>query len=255
MATSPLKRIEVPDFTPLPRGKTLSTQSISPSLGRLPPPVADDYPFKKSQGKQHVPAPLLAPRYAELLEEAESINASVGSLQPQTPQINRSLAPADSISRRFKGFLTSYLPTLSSSAKAHAKRLAVPSRMGLPLPPEDVLKKPRGTINTPIRPPQPKAKVHKDLVDLHHAPPTLPSKLPKPKPKRLVELNPVALPVQTMEPRTRRSSGGSVKDLVKSFEDLDQSVRLSTGAGASNLKRVKSWVGRENIAEKPRWRF
>lgn len=98
---------------------------------------------------------------------------------------------------------------------------------GLPLPPPEVLEKPRRPIVTPIRPPAAKVVPQKTQMHLQHAPPPKKSVIPRPsKPQRLVKLNPTPMPPPPIPvQRNRRSSGGSVKDLVRNFEVLDQAVK------------------------------
>ncbi|KAF5362614.1 hypothetical protein D9758_009569 [Tetrapyrgos nigripes] len=156
-------------------------------------------------------------------------------------------ASRPSLGKKVTGFLFSYLPTLS---KTNNKSSSIPRktssqrRPGLPLPPAEVLEKPRGPVNTPARPTIPKPKPAKDLVDLNHRPFPEESKIPrrgKVVPKRMVELKNVPLPAEKEKerevPRPRRSSGGSVKDLVKNFEDID---KKSIGGPSQELKRVRS---------------
>jgi len=61
-------------------------------------------------------------------------------------------------------------------------------------------------------------------------------------PKRLVDLRPVSPPPVASAPikipEGRRSSGGSVKDLVNSFEEIDRSREIE--AHALELRRKKS---------------
>lgn len=168
-----------------------------------------------------------------------------------------SLAPAPvvpaTIGKRVKGFLFSYLPTMSKMVppSGGAKKTGQP---GLPLPPLDVLGKPRGPIETPVRPPQPKPKHPKEIVQLNPAP-KLSAKatmIPRvKKPQRLVELQHVPLPEQCAPkvevlPRPRRSSGASVKDLVRNFEEKGKDTE------AGKLTRAKSVVA--GRSSKPSWR-
>ncbi|KAI6045362.1 hypothetical protein EDC04DRAFT_143301 [Pisolithus marmoratus] len=87
----------------------------------------------------------------------------------------------------------------------------------------------RGPITTPARPPGPKPLHPKAQVHLRHASLAKKSMIPVPvRPRRLVDLrhwSPTKHPrEQTVKPivRPRRSSGCSVKDLIKCFEGLDQ---------------------------------
>ena len=125
---------------------------------------------------------------------------------------------------RVKGFLFSYLPSMSKTLPHSSRKVHTSSQPGLPLPPHDLLAKPRGPITTPSRPPLPKAKHPKELVQLHPVPLPAPqtSLIPCLKPQRLVHLNPIPFPEsRTSIPIVKpRNSTGSVKDLVRSFEEL-----------------------------------
>ncbi|GLB39272.1 hypothetical protein LshimejAT787_0604340 [Lyophyllum shimeji] len=182
-------------------------------------------------------------------EDAPAPRAPSPSPPPPAP------APAPAtLGRRVKGFLFSYLPTLSKTAPPGRQKSshALPRRPGLPLPPLDVLEKPRGPIATPVRAPAPKTKHPRELVQLHPAPvpEPKPTMIPRAarKPQRMVELHHVSPPREKetekekgkgVVPRPRRSSGGSsVKDLVRGFEELDSSRRGQKGS--MELKRVRS---------------
>ncbi|KAJ7021391.1 hypothetical protein C8F04DRAFT_1403023 [Mycena alexandri] len=153
-------------------------------------------------------------------------------------------APA-SMGKRMKGFLFSYLPTLAKTAPP-TRTAALLARPRLPLPPLELLEKPRGPVVTPVRPPLPKTRAPKELVSLQPAPPVakktgIPRRAP---PRRMVELNHVEMPVEgeplvRVGPRPRTSSGGSVKDLVKNFERLDKEKEKEKARGAE-VKRVRS---------------
>ncbi|KAJ7201638.1 hypothetical protein GGX14DRAFT_464486 [Mycena pura] len=163
-------------------------------------------------------------------------------------------APA-TIGKRVKGFLFSYLPTLTKTAPPAPARLGLPARQRLPLPPLELLEKPRGPITTPARPPLPKARAPKELVTLQPAPPLPKSLIPRrAPPRRLVELQHVSPPSEAPPaPRPRTSSGGSVKDLVKNFESLEQAR-----SKAPEVKRVRSMgdFGSKTKADavRPAWR-
>ncbi|KAJ7726035.1 hypothetical protein DFH07DRAFT_1001928 [Mycena maculata] len=198
---------------------------------------------------------------------ASSGDGDDAEMAPATPLREREAllersapAPAPAtIGKRVKGFLFSYLPlpTLSKTAPPAPTRVAGPSRPRLPLPPLELLEKPRGPITTPVRPPLPKARAPKELVSLVPAPAPAKKTLPARRPlRRLVDLHHVAPPVEVdvvpRGPRPRTSSGGSVKDLVKNFEALDGARK-----GAAEVKRVRS-VGdlnnKKNGAARPMWR-
>ena len=251
-------------------------------FGDLPPVETEKEPRKK------IPMPLLAPRYSHLLEEAIAVSQMTTEAEDKSSAVvevdpdkvhededeeaevaNATMivetdvsssssssssvaapAPAPkSIGNRVKGFLTSYLPTLSKTAPAGPKKTGhqVPRQPGLPLPPLDLLEKRRGPIETPVRAPQPKPKHPKEMVNLHPAPGKA-TMIPRAKkPQRLVELQHVPLPdeKEVVVSRPRRSSGASVKDLVKSFEEKEREVKEVEKKG--ELRRVKSigeWRGK-----------
>ena len=206
----------VPDFTPLTRRRP------QPLALRLNPPVLmAGTPFSELASKQpQVPASLLAPRYSHLLEEAMSISQD---------------APKSAADAAQQSPVSDDAMTKSQQALKVNDRKS--SQFGLPLPPPEVLEKPRGPIVTPIRPPAAKVLPPKAQVHLQHAPSPKKSAIPRPsKPQRLVKLNPAPMPLSPMPvQRNRRSSGGSVKDLVRNFEVLDQEA-----VKKPEIKRIKS---------------
>ena len=84
----------------------------------------------------------------------------------------------------------------------------------------------RGPIRTPSRTPDPRAPHPKDQVSLRHASLPQASLIPVPiRPKRLVDLRHRS-PMKPdrdggWRPTARRSSGNSVKELVRQYESLD----------------------------------
>jgi len=275
----------VPDFTPITR-----LRPHPPALRpKLPPPLTGS-PFGSLPfGRPKVHGSLLAPRYSHLLEEAiavsqdepepqpaieseaadvsvefaisdnssdhpeESFDSSAGVEHDDPPLTEQ---PSPGLSKRVKGFFFSYLPTLSKSTPPQKSEKPRSTQLGLPLPPPELLGKARGPISTPARPPLPRAVPPKEQVHLQHAPSPKKPALPRPqKPQRLVALHPTPAPTPTAPipiQRNRRSSGGSVKDLVRSFEDLDSEVTKK-----SEIKRVRSigdWKGERCKGDKPVWR-
>ena len=246
----------VPDFTPVHPARR---QGFSSTLPMLAAPVF------QAQTTPRLPASLMGPRYSHLLEEARSLSKQDGS-EPSTPgepSTSTSAAPGSddeptagttshqtpdrsavpqtpSMGSRMKGLFFSYLPTLKK--KTPVQRTHEPARPGLPLPPPEVLEKPRGPVITPQPRPAPRPAHPKELVNLQHPPP--PSRIPAlPRlPKRLVDLRPVSPPpvasAPVKIPEGRRSSSGSVKDLVSSFEEMDRSQEIE--ARALELRRQKS---------------
>ncbi|KAA1476574.1 hypothetical protein DENSPDRAFT_843562 [Dentipellis sp. KUC8613] len=259
-STPTLRRISaspspfVPDFTPMRRRSSAHTLN----LPRLNAPA-----FPKPPMDAHVPSTLLAPRYSHIMDEVIAIRdglprpappppVSAPAPPPVTPKpVNR---PRPSLGNRVKGFLFSYLPTMSKPKPAPVPEERLP---GLPLPPPEILEKPRGPIATPPAKPAPKHAHPKELVNLQHAP-LPPSRLPRPAkrpPRRLVDLRPVSPvpePSQPVRiPDTRRNSGGSVKDLVRSFEGLDKS--MSEELESLRLSRQRS-VGELKASARAQWK-
>lgn len=246
----------VPDFTPVHPARRFGVDSTLPRLAA---------PAFETQTTPRLPAPLMALRYSHLLEEARSLSKQDGSepsslVEPSTPfsptyddelgtcvtspaTSNHSMQevpPTPSMGSRMKGFFFSYLPTLKK--KTRAQKTHEPARPGLPLPPLEVLEKPRGPVLTPQPRPLPRPAHPKDIVHLQHAPP--PTRIPTlpREPKRLVDLRPVTQPPVASAaieiPEGRRSSNGSVKDLVNSFEEMDRSKEIE--AHALEIRRQKS---------------
>ena len=267
----------VPDFTPVHPARRQGVNSMQPKLAA---------PSFLAQTTQRLPPSLLAPRYSHLLEEAKSLSAqdSLGPRTPgesptsPTPSVNdrpvdgmtsqvkeeeseQEIPLTPSVGSRVKGFLYSYLPTLKK--KTPARRTHEPARPGLPLPPPELLEKPRGPIITPQPKPAPRPTHPKELVNLQHAPsPTLIPTLPR-IPKRLVDLRPISPPPVASAPinipEGKRNSGGSVKDLVSSFEEMERSREIE--AHALDLRRKKSAALAANgttttntTSSRPTWR-
>ncbi|RDX46692.1 hypothetical protein OH76DRAFT_1406776 [Lentinus brumalis] len=288
---------EVPDFTPLPsrqssmqpgygRGEsTSSTQSTKPPVpaSLLAPRYShllneaiavsrnESTPSKPVEYRSaSVPAPeqrsvSLPPQSPALAQRSESEAPEAGDADTSM-EVPQSLAQR-SIATRMKGFFWSYLPR--ATKPAGLKKPAGPAHPGLPIPPPELFQKPR-SVSTPASKPIAKPVPPKDLVHLHHAPPPKPSMIPRPvqqKPKRLVELHPA--PPPESRPRSslstvsdRRSSSGSVRDLVKTFESLEKQQERERIEEAARLRRVKSvgeWAAAAGTrgqaqGKKPGWR-
>jgi len=217
--------MEIPDFTPIG-----------------PRRVAD----RLDEGNSRLPATLLAPRYSHLMGEAVSISRGAGGEPSGSLSGVTVKAPPDSPSlfRRLASPLFSYLPLLSKGTSGEPPKDT--DKNCLPLPPPELFEKERGTIVTPAAKLPPKPTHPKDQVELHTVPPK-PSLIPKPRmqPRRLVDLRPAPpksepVPVPKSLTNDRRQSGGSVKDLVKGFEILDESVS-SLRSSTRSVQSVNEW--------------
>lgn len=247
----------VPDFTPVHPARRQGVNSLQPRLAA---------PSFLAQSAQRLPPSLLAPRYSHLLEEAKSLSKQESpgprtpgeSPAPFTPTTNdrpvsdviphikqeeseQEIPLSPSVGSRVKGFLFSYLPTLKTK-KIPAQKTHQPALPGLPLPPPELLEKPRGPIITPQPKPAPRPTHPKELVNLQHAPSPAPVPTLSRIPKRLIDLRPISPPpvasAPIQIPEGRRSSGGSVKELVSSFEEMDRSREIE--AHALEIRRKKS---------------
>lgn len=261
----------VPDFTPL-----ASRRSFFGSEGR--PPLPSAFVFGQadsSRGK--LPAMLHAPQYSHLMEEAVSIantsptkaitsgssgsasistdeGASSESPSPPTSLVSEEPSTLDTVPQpspglrnRMKTYFMSYLPTLTKPKPgATTSKPQEQRRPGLPLPPPELLEKPRGPVHTPVSKPIAKPAHPKSLVNLQ------PSRIPrlqvrhKQKPKRLVELRPVSPPIEHTQSavrssQARRSSGSSVKDLVRSFEEIESEKSMEMGRPRSQASMRGSY--------------
>jgi len=299
--------MEVPDFTPL--GRRVPPLQLRKTRPILPSPVTQDAPFSnlppetQSAQKKKVPASLLAPRYSHLLEEAIAIGQEGEFRHPDsgishedheegddvantmnmsilnTPSIARVVVPEapPTLGKRVKGFLFSYLPTLSSRAPSSStsqqqNKLQQPAGLALPLPPPEVLKRKisRGPVKTPVRPAVPRARPLKEMVRLqHHASSSdIPRRMgdAQKEPKRLVELNHLSPPPEEVVvkklivQRQRRSSGSSVKDLVKGFEEIgreekEKAEKSRMRLGRSKLEGETAEKWRKNALDtRPKWK-
>ena len=248
--------MQIPDFTPLGRRVTLPRKSR--------PTSPQTVPDQLNGPTAVIPPTLLAPRYSHLLEEAIAISQEGSTLSPEqetafpqfevedTSQHSSNVPSSTAIGKRVKGFLFSYLPTLQKSSSSTVKKAPLPAQPGLPLPPIEILSKPRGPVTTPARAPIEKPKHPKELVVLHPAPqkPPTVSHIPRmKKPQRLVELHPPA-PLPMIEqpiPRPRRSSGSSVKDLVRGFEEIQ-------AVSNDKVKFNVGWKTYTGDKKRPRWK-
>ncbi|KAH9896677.1 hypothetical protein C8Q73DRAFT_789012 [Cubamyces lactineus] len=289
---------EVPDFTPLPsrqssvqpgllrRESTVSVASNKPTVpaSLLAPRYSHllEEAIAISKGESSstssstqpveyrsssVPAPEVHHEAAQN-EENVTISEAPSSLAPKVASEPPQLTPSRSIASRMKGFFFSYLPT--ATKKTQPKKPPAPAHPGLPIPPPEVFQKQRPPIATPVSKPPSKPVPPKELVQLQHAPPPKPSMIPRlsQKPKRLVELHPA--PPPQPRPRSslgivsdRRSSSGSVKDLVRSFESLKEREERERQEEMARLRRVKSvgeWAaatgsrGQGQQGQKPTWK-
>lgn len=194
-----------------------------------------------------LPAPLLARRYSHLMDEAVSI--SKGKDRVQSPGLFKRLATP----------IISYLPSLKQMPSEPRKTT---DQHGLPLPPPELFEKERDPIVTPAGKPAPRAAHPKDIVQLQPAPLPKSSMIPRAvKPQRMVDLRPAPLPesppLVRKVPDGRRNSGGSVKDLVKTFERLDESmesVGLSRSTRSINDWMLDAYGTKPKTGDKPKWK-
>ncbi|KAI0746573.1 hypothetical protein C8Q80DRAFT_780316 [Daedaleopsis nitida] len=264
---------EVPDFTPLPSrqssvqpgldryGSISNVQSSKPAVPAtlLAPRYSHllEEAVAISKGEPSTPANSRPVEYRSASVPApEQRSVSLPPHSPAAGERAESEAPMAippplaerSIAARMKGFFWSYLPR--ATKPSGPKKRAAPAHPGLPIPPPEMFQKPRGPISTPVSKPSAKPVHPKELVHLNHAPPPKPSMIPRPmqqKPKRLVELHPAPPPesrprssLSIVSTSDRRSSSGSVRDLVKGFETLEKMQERERIEEVARLRRVKS---------------
>lgn len=239
--------------------------------------------------KGKIPATLLAPRYSYLMDEAIALNneydaalahdrtastsVDVGPSEAQgqrktPPRELTTMEPPPTIGRRVKGWFTSF----RSPTKSPAPELPSPAPVQLkPVPAQedeeyvlasDVVRN-RPPIITPGPKEMPREPPHRELVDLEHVPTPLPKSAAPRVPQRLVDLRPVSppppMPKQPVHiPRMRKDSGGSVKELVQSFEEMERREEMEARARkrSEQVLRVRN-IGRLKNAKgkgKPVWR-
>ncbi|KAG2339679.1 hypothetical protein BDR05DRAFT_967676 [Suillus weaverae] len=186
------------------------------------------------------------PRYRDLFDEATAIDATNVPISIPSYAVSSqpTVVPPNHLAEK-TGFF-SRLPTWASflPRRVHIKPDDHPDCPPLPPPPTDLIER-RKPIVTPARKLSERQKPHKHFVNLHHTTPLQKHvQLRRNKPKRLVELRHISPePVQrvfTGDCQARRSSGGSVKDLIQCFEGTNDpasggDIQISASAVQSRL--------------------
>ncbi|KAF6757713.1 hypothetical protein DFP72DRAFT_890481 [Ephemerocybe angulata] len=280
--------MDVPDFTPLGR------RAPPPRKSRPLPALktTDNAPFATLAGTDrrneviHAEVEEMSGQQGETSVEVEPEQASSEPFpsveqDPADPPVEQPIletpkprdtsdssfkTPSTTLGKKIKGIFFSYMPTLSKTAPP-PRRQPREAQPGLPLPPPEVLHKNRGPVATPAKAPLPKPKHPKELVELHPvAPAPKPSMIPRwnkcSAPSRLVQLNhvsPVPAPGAAGAPKPRRSSGASVKDLVRGFEEIkkveEEEVRRSySRSGRRSGEKVFAAPGTLMGLSRPGWK-
>lgn len=280
---SPAPSMIVPEFTPasMERTRLFDFGSVS-RKARLPPPSSDSFfkapstlPARHSRLRQDVTSTdLETPKPSRALDlfgfatpsrndrqqrqddsDDESVAQEVDAmLTPIAASRVRKSRP-DSAVKRSLSYIGSWLkPDMYKSEKEERQGSQLP---GLPVPPSDVLSKPRGPVETPAPKAAPKPIPPKELVSLEHVPPPQPTKIPRrQRPQRLVDLNHVPTPQPKEEMKriaSRRSSTSSVKDLIKEFEEKEKGKVQAVPPRVAELRRQAS-VGSLKGKGKPAWK-
>ncbi|KAI0030080.1 hypothetical protein K488DRAFT_88087 [Vararia minispora EC-137] len=238
----------VPDFTPVGRGRqTPALESAKlPARERAPRwPGALGAPryahlLEEARSVARVREEEDEEEEGDQMEVEQSIasDADERTDSSRAPSYLEDPPPPPSLGARVKGFIFSYLPTRSNAPKHK------PAADGLPLPPPPPARA-RAPVVTPVSKLPPAHAHPRELVELQHAPtpvpraaprvahprelvelehvPTpapAPSRLPRRlDPKRLVELRHVEVPVLVRAEVRERRSSGSVRELVRAFEE------------------------------------
>jgi len=229
-------------------------RAVNPDLGREELSFASELESRSFEHSEDDTSKDLDKEEEEREEDMSTILPAQSTTRPPPQQ------SSVTVGNRVKGFLFSYLPSLSKPRSSlPVRKPQLPRQPGLPLPPPDILEKPRGPVTTPARPTLPRTTAPKELVSLNPAPP-LPPVLPRPKakPRRLIELHPLPPPVEKsvtlpFVPRPRRSSGSSVKDLVRGFEEMEnkEKERLIV----KNVQSITDMRPKAGASDpRPRWK-
>ncbi|KAI0341515.1 hypothetical protein BDW22DRAFT_311571 [Trametopsis cervina] len=173
---------------------------------------------------------------------------------------DRPRPPPPSLANKVKGLFYSYLPKASSIPKPSQAPTKAQAPV-LPAPPPELFRRPRAPIVTPAPKPAPKPPHPRDLVHLNHVSLPKPS-LPRPTSMSESQGATKSIPSRSSLPkdstaisRERRDSGASVKDLVKTFESMEQLQAASVRAGrALEAKKKSSREGLRDTNPKPTWR-
>ncbi|KAI0088390.1 hypothetical protein BDY19DRAFT_195870 [Irpex rosettiformis] len=140
-----------------------------------------------------------------------------------------------SLTGKVKGLIASYLP--KASRPADSSRLPLPTKgIILPPPPSELFRKPRPVIATPVPKLHAKRISPRDLVQLNPVGRSTSSRLPRP-----VQMQPPTFSnaIPNTASRERRDNCMSVKDLVKSFESIEQAAECEL-TQVLEIKRRKS---------------
>jgi hypothetical protein len=224
-----------------PRYSHLMEEAVAISRDKTPPSPEPDAEQSHSHETQD----------QEMLseDEAEEEDAQVADESAVIVSPPRQVGPTskNTLGSRVKGFFWSYLPTTKlERAQSKPKKPRAPAPPGVPLPPPEAYARPRPDTYTPARPDPERAPHPKELVHLNSMPPPLPPVPIKRDPRRLVDLRPISPPRTPPAPidipRRRRDSGSSVKDLVNSFEAMEDYHVLVAEESAKkvSLRKMKS---------------
>ncbi|KAI5124349.1 hypothetical protein M0805_008956 [Coniferiporia weirii] len=274
---SPSSSMVVPDFTPVTTSRirlyekaSLPTPSSEPFFKT--PYLTSTMPARHSRLRQEVTssAPGTPQSKSALglfgfstptmaVQDDDSDDESVAQevetmLTPNTARMQRQTKSGNAVKRSLN-YISSWLkPDMFKSKEEQRKGQQFP---GLPVPPSDVLSRPRGPVETPAPKPPPKIIPPKELVTLQQAPLPQPSNIPKvSKPQRLVDLQHIPTPQPKPAPAktiSRRSSTASVRDLVKEFEQMDEVKVKAVPPRVAELRKMAS-VGSLKSKGKPVWR-
>jgi hypothetical protein len=183
------------------------------------------------------------PRYRDLFDKASAIDSTNIPIYTSSyaARSQPTIVPPNHLPEK-TGFF-SRLPTWASFLSRHVyiKPDDHSDRLPLPPPPADIIDR-RKPIMTPARKLSEQQKPHKDFVNLRHTTPLQKRvQLRRNRPKRLVELRHISPePVQrvfTRDCQSRWSSGGSVKDLIQSFEGTNN---LTSEGGSMRISASSS---------------
>jgi hypothetical protein len=180
---------------------------------------------------------------------------------PSQPSGDGSSVPASATKR-----VLSYLGSFVSRSTPTPHPSLKPRFNALPLVPPKMQQVARGPVNTPAKKPIPKTQAPRDLVQLTGTQvPVRRTHFPKLKSaKEMVSLNHVEPPRSVQRTRTvsgpmiipgrpRNDSGGSVKDLIKTFETIQKDTEEGIKRSNSRLA-VRKVASVDNLNTRPIWK-
>ncbi|KAF8508245.1 hypothetical protein BU17DRAFT_70877 [Hysterangium stoloniferum] len=272
----------------LDEAKTIRATVSSTTVGSIivsPTPISEDTsegvtsPLLASTTSAQENSDIIGVPASSTKQLVSSTSVSKDASEDITPPVTASIVPMNvqedsdivnvpaSSTKKVLNYLGSFLGRASDNVAPRKPTLQPSFSTALPLPPPEMRQIPRGPINTPAKKPLPKSQAPRELVHLTEVQP-LPKQMEFPKTKsvrEMVALNHIDPPRSVRRPRTisgpivipgreRRDSGSSVKDLVKSFEEVRKKTEEENNQTKSR-PMIRKLASVNNLAgDRPIWK-